>query len=79
MSTAPIITPLRALYSPSSAELAALLPNAGDTLSAACADLARDPDVQRCEHLAANARGIERLALRLREALLRESEPPQAA
>jgi len=79
MSHHPLIAPLRALYTPGAAELAAALPNAGDSLLSACTDLARDPDVQRCEYLAANARGLEQLAMRLREALLRESEPSKAA
>ena len=67
------------LLAPTSEELAAKLPDIGDTLSAACADLARDPRLQGCDLLAAQLHGLSQFTMRLRAALLREVEPTQAA
>lgn len=53
---------------------AAGMPEIGDGLNAQLVDLWRDPTPQRCEAVAANLGGARMAVLRLREALLLESD-----
>jgi len=73
------IVHLHALYNPSSASLAAALPDIGDGLAAQMANLARDPTPWACEVMAANLEGARLTVLKLREALRQEQSPPGAA
>lgn len=59
-------------YSPTAAALAAQLHDIGDSLSAQCAELARGPTPDRCEHLSIQLQGAARHVLALREAVQRE-------
>lgn len=55
-----------------SASLAAQLPDIGDGLSAAMADLARDPEPSRCEMMAIRLDGARRHCQLLAEAVRQE-------
>ena len=64
---------LAALYAAPANDLAHQLPDVGDGIAAACAELARHPTPVGAEHLATRLQGAARLAMRLREALIREA------
>ncbi len=70
---------LRALYQPSPEAQAKGLPEIGETLAAQLVNLSRDPTPWDCELMACNLEGARRAVLRLREALLSEQTPPDAA
>jgi hypothetical protein len=56
-------------FQPSPEQLAKQLPDIGDSLSAACASLARDPQPDTCEILATRLQGIARHVMPLRYSL----------
>lgn len=60
------------MNSPTSAALAAQLPDIGDALSAAMADLARDPEPSRCEMMAIRLDGARRYCQQIAEAYRQE-------
>jgi hypothetical protein len=66
---------LARLYRPSPATLAATLPDIGDILSAALADLAREPDLTKCDRMAAQLRSAQHAVERLRVALAEQGVP----
>ncbi len=70
---------LRGLYGPTAEQHAAGMPEIGDGLQTQLVELWRCPTVERCESVAANLMGARGAVLRLREALLREQSPPNAA
>jgi hypothetical protein len=55
------------------------LTDIGDALSCACANLALDPDADKCERLAARLNGVARHVMQLRAALLAQGAPPSHA
>ena len=55
------------------------LPDIGDTLAAQLVNLSRDPTPWGCELMASNLEGARRAVLRLRQALVSEQTPPDAA
>ena len=69
----------RAPYEPSSDAQAQGLPDIGETLSAQLVNLSRDPTPWGCELMACNLEGARKACMRLREALIREQSPPDAA
>ena len=70
---------LHGVQGPSAAQQASMLPDLGEGLSAQLAQLARDPEPWRCEQMAVNLEGARMAVLRLREKLMADAEPPQAA
>lgn len=70
---------LRGLYGPTAEQQATGMPEIGDGLQTQLVELWRYPTVERCETVAANLMGARSAVLRLREALLREQTPPDAA
>lgn len=76
--TAPVLI-LRGPGTPSAEQQAAALPELGQGLSGQLETLSVDPTPWACETLAANLDGARRAVLRLREALMAESPPPDAA
>lgn len=70
---------LRALYEPSPEAQAKALPEIGNALLVRLENLSRDPTPWGCEEMACNLEGARRAVMRLREALLREQTPPDAA
>lgn len=70
---------LHGRHGPSAAQQAAMLPDLGDSLAAQLAELARDPEPWKCERLAVNLEGARQAVMRLRETVMAESPPPQAA
>jgi hypothetical protein len=70
------------LFEPNSDQMAKHLPELGEALMAACIDLKRCPQPDRCEALMARLDGARAHILQLRAALMREAtapEPPYAA
>ena len=68
-----------AFYGLSCEAQAKQLTDIGDSLSAQMANLSRDPSPWACEVMAANLAGARLAVLHLREALLRDQSPPDAA
>jgi hypothetical protein len=64
---------------PSIEEMLAELPNVGDMLSSALANLARNPTPDGAEILAARLNGTARLLMQIRSALIARAQSPQAA
>jgi hypothetical protein len=66
---------------PSVETMLSQLPDAGDALSSALADFARDPQPDKAEILAARLSGVARVVMNVRAALLAQSrpQPPIAA
>lgn len=68
-----------AFYGLSCEAQAKALPDMGDGLAAQLVNLSRDPSPWACEVMAANLAGARLAVLHLREALLRDQSPPDAA
>ena len=70
--TAGEINAMRGLYGPTVAELCRYLPDAGDGMAAALANLCRDPSRDGCERMLIGLEGLKRQVRELHLALQRE-------
>lgn len=68
------IDQMRALYGPTVADRTADLVHIGEAISTQLVDLARDPNLDRCQHLAGTLYGARLVVMKLAERLRQDGD-----